>query len=173
MKVHFAASTSKINELGDQYSLICELTKKMGHTITRDWLPEAIKLINSGKADIPREGVYDEVLKAILVADVIIAEGKAEADDGRFRRTTERGDGDESLRCIFRESKDFFLEWSRGTGHVVAEVDMEKVEMAFARERTAHFLVFDERQAQIRSERVERHKYWKKEIHHSMRKMSP
>jgi hypothetical protein len=45
--------------------------------------------------------------------------------------------------------------------------------MAFARERTAHFLVFDERQAQIRSERVERHKYWKKEIHHSMRKMSP
>lgn len=75
MKVHFAASTSKINELGEQYSTICTLTKKMGHTITRDWLPEAIKLINSGHTDIPREGVYDEVLKAILASDVVIAEG--------------------------------------------------------------------------------------------------
>jgi len=75
MKVHFAASTSQILELGDQYSHLCQMVKKMGHTITRDWLPEAIAMINSGNKDIPREGVYEEVMKAILSCDVVIAEG--------------------------------------------------------------------------------------------------
>ena len=47
----------------------------MGHTITRDWLPEAMEIINSGRVDMPREGVYEEVVKAILASDVLVVEG--------------------------------------------------------------------------------------------------
>lgn len=75
MKVHFAASTSQIQELGKQYLNLCSMIKDMGHTITRDWLPEAFEMINSGKTDFQREDVYEEVMKSILSCDVVVAEG--------------------------------------------------------------------------------------------------
>ena len=42
MKVHFACSTEELLKHKDKYRKICSLIKKMGHTIPRDWLEEAI-----------------------------------------------------------------------------------------------------------------------------------
>lgn len=76
MKVCFACSTSELAARKDTYRKICALIKEMGHSITRDWLEEAIKIIeNKAINTLDREDVYNKVLSSILAADVMIIEG--------------------------------------------------------------------------------------------------
>jgi hypothetical protein len=76
MKVHFASSTSELEAHKSDYRLICSLIKQMGHTITRDWLEEAIELVeNNSVNSLDREEVYNKVVSSILASDVVIVEG--------------------------------------------------------------------------------------------------
>jgi len=48
----------------------------MGHVITRDWLEEAIEIVeNKAVGSLDREDVYNKVLGSILASDVMIIEG--------------------------------------------------------------------------------------------------
>ena len=48
----------------------------MDHTITRDWLEEAIKIVESNKVgSLDREDVYSKVTASIFTSDVVIIEG--------------------------------------------------------------------------------------------------
>lgn len=76
MKVHFACSTSELETYKNSYRKICDLIKNMGHIIMRDWLEEAINLIESNTiASLDREDVYNKVVASILASDVLIIEG--------------------------------------------------------------------------------------------------
>lgn len=76
MKVHFACSTSELTTFKANYREICSVIKGMGHTITRDWLEEAIKIVEGKKVDsLDREDVYNKVAASIFASDVVIIEG--------------------------------------------------------------------------------------------------
>jgi hypothetical protein len=76
MKVCFACSTSELAARKDAYRKICVLVKEMGHVITRDWLEEAIEIVeNKAVGSLDREDVYNKVLGSILASDVMIIEG--------------------------------------------------------------------------------------------------
>lgn len=76
MKVHFACSTSELESYKGNYRNICSLIKQMGHTIMRDWLEEAIHLIESKTTPLlDREDVYNKVVASILASDVLVVEG--------------------------------------------------------------------------------------------------
>lgn len=76
MKVHFACSTSELKTFKDNYRKICSLIKGMGHSITRDWLEEAIKIVDGEQVDsLDREDVYNKVAASIFASDVVIVEG--------------------------------------------------------------------------------------------------
>jgi len=76
MKVCFACSTSELVVRKDTYRRICVLIKEMGHNITRDWLEEAIQIVeNKAVNTLDREDVYNKVLGSILASDVMIIEG--------------------------------------------------------------------------------------------------
>lgn len=76
MKVCFACSTSELATRKDTYRKICTLIKEMGHSITRDWLEEAIEIVeNKAVGTLDREDVYNKVLSSILISDVMVIEG--------------------------------------------------------------------------------------------------
>ena len=76
MKVHFACSTEELLTHKNKYQKICSLIKKMGHTIPRDWLKEAIGLVeNKTESSLDRAEVYNKVVSSILISDVVIIEG--------------------------------------------------------------------------------------------------
>ena len=76
MKIHFACSTSELDTYKESYRQICRLIKEMGHTITRDWLEEAVALTDSNSVNsLDREEVYNKVVSSILAADVVVIEG--------------------------------------------------------------------------------------------------
>ena len=74
MKVFFASSTSELKKYKDNYREICRLVKDMGHSLTRDWIEEAIRLYDKG-GNIDREDIYTQVSEAIMAADVVVVEG--------------------------------------------------------------------------------------------------
>jgi hypothetical protein len=76
MKVCFACSTSELATRKDTYRRICALIKEMGHTITRDWLEDAIRVVkNNAVSTLDREEVYSQVVSSILASDVMVIEG--------------------------------------------------------------------------------------------------
>lgn len=76
MKVHFACSTSKLNEYKTNYRKICGLIRDMGHTILRDWIEEAIKIVESDSVNIlDREDVYSKVTASLFASDAVVIEG--------------------------------------------------------------------------------------------------
>ncbi len=75
MKVFFATSTSELKKYQQNYLDICRLIKEMGHTITRDWIDEAIRLYDQKVEYIDREEIYSQVSDAIMAADVVVVEG--------------------------------------------------------------------------------------------------
>lgn len=76
MKVHFACSTSELETYKGNYRKICALIKGMGHTITRDWLEEAVDLVESKTVNsLNREDVYSKVTASIFSSDVMVIEG--------------------------------------------------------------------------------------------------
>lgn len=75
MKVHFASSTSELKKYKNNYLEICRQIKKIGHTITRDWIEEAIGFYEKGTLEIDREDIYKKVMESVLTSDVVVIEG--------------------------------------------------------------------------------------------------
>ncbi|MFA5841743.1 MAG: hypothetical protein WC835_02150 [Candidatus Paceibacterota bacterium] len=76
MKVCFACSTSELKSRKNTYRKICGLIKELGHAITRDWLEEAIQIVEKNNfSTLDREEVYNKVVGSILASDVMIIEG--------------------------------------------------------------------------------------------------
>jgi len=76
MKIHFACSTSELDKYKGNYRKICSTIKDMGHIITRDWIEEAIKIMEEDTLNnLNREDVYSKVTASIFSSDVVIIEG--------------------------------------------------------------------------------------------------
>jgi len=76
MKVHFACSTSQLDVYKNDYRNICRLLKGMGHTITLDWLEQAVDFFEKKSPHrLNHEGIYNKVTASILASDVVIVEG--------------------------------------------------------------------------------------------------
>lgn len=78
MKIHFACSTSELEIYGKNYVDICDLVRDAGHTITRDWIDNAVATLDDykkGKIKIDRVDVYNKAVESILASDVVIIEG--------------------------------------------------------------------------------------------------
>lgn len=78
MKIHFACSTSELEVYGKNYIDICNLVRGVGHTITRDWIDNAVATLGDykkGKIKIDRVEIYNKAVESILASDVVIIEG--------------------------------------------------------------------------------------------------
>lgn len=73
MKVYFGCDGKELLENKDDYLLIRDSIKKLGHSITRDWIDGAIERAQQGEPS-PRSQYYDETIESILAADVVILE---------------------------------------------------------------------------------------------------
>lgn len=74
MKVHFSCSTTKLSEYKNNYLTIRDTIKKLGHSLTRDWLENAIKVRERGET-VDREEIYKKTVESELMADVVVVEG--------------------------------------------------------------------------------------------------
>ena len=74
MKIHFTASSIKLLEYKKNYLAIKNEILDLGHTLTRDWIQNAIKKREEGEI-VDRETIYEKTMEAVLMADVIIVEG--------------------------------------------------------------------------------------------------
>ncbi len=75
MKVHFGCSSIGIAKQKESYLLICRTIKELGHTITRDWLNEAVGYIeNKKKHSIDWGFIFRDVSKSIFACDVAVFE---------------------------------------------------------------------------------------------------
>ena len=78
MKVHFACSTSELEIYSKNYIDICDILRDMGHTITRDWINNAVATLNDykrGKFKIDRVAIYNKAVESILASDAVVIEG--------------------------------------------------------------------------------------------------
>jgi nucleoside 2-deoxyribosyltransferase len=78
MKVFFGCDNQDILKYKDEYLTIRDTIKKLGHTITRDWIDYSISAAKENKDD-PSSKYYEDVIEAILDADVVILEGTVDS----------------------------------------------------------------------------------------------
>lgn len=75
MKVYFTCSTADFEPHRDSYLKIRKVLIKLGHILTRDWLPHTVKRIESGSKDLPDvKEIYQACISAIKDADLVIIE---------------------------------------------------------------------------------------------------
>lgn len=75
MKVYFTCSTAEFVTYRDYYFQIRNHVIDKGHTLTRDWLPNADLRIRSGQLDMDDvKVIYKECVKSIRESDLVIIE---------------------------------------------------------------------------------------------------
>lgn len=74
MKVFFTCPTKSIAKYGQCYRTIRDEIISLGHKINRDWIDYSINVAKRGNHDIPSHGLYQDVMSAILTADVIVVD---------------------------------------------------------------------------------------------------
>ncbi len=74
MNVFFGCTTQKILKYKNSYEVIRKSILDLGHTLTRDWIPEAIEEASLNLKKSRRSEIYDDVMNAILNSDVAIFE---------------------------------------------------------------------------------------------------
>lgn len=75
MNIYFGCATQKLVEYENTYIAIRNRILELGHTLTRDWVPEALEESLNKKETFNRQEIYDDVMNAILESDVAIFEG--------------------------------------------------------------------------------------------------
>lgn len=78
MKVHFACSTSELDVYSKNYLDICNIIREQGHTITRDWIKNAVSTLSDykkGKYKVDRVEIYNKTVQSILASDFVVIEG--------------------------------------------------------------------------------------------------
>lgn len=113
MKVHFGSATEQLFDYLEYYQTICESIKKLGHTITRDWLDEAVVVRKEHKS-LNKAEIYDKTIQSILTSDIVIVEGSIpsfsvghqvsvalEKNKPVLFLTNEKFEEEDSYQCVF------------------------------------------------------------------------
>lgn len=74
MTIFFTCSTTDLAKFKDFYQETRESILALGHTINRDWLEYSLNALKSNKKDVPPRSVYQEVMAAIITADLVVAD---------------------------------------------------------------------------------------------------
>ena len=74
MKAFFTCSTESIEKYAGNYRAIRDGITGLGHTINRDWIDYSINLAERDISQSPSHTFYDDVITAILTADVVVAD---------------------------------------------------------------------------------------------------
>ena len=78
MKIHFGCSTSELRIYSKNYLDICNILRDTGHTLTRDWIENAVSTLDAyekGKFKVDTVDIYNKAVQSILASDVVIIEG--------------------------------------------------------------------------------------------------
>ncbi|MCL5003737.1 MAG: hypothetical protein M1352_00525 [Patescibacteria group bacterium] len=74
MIIFFTASSKDILAHKEAYLEIRNSIKALGHSINRDWINYSIEVAEKNRRDVPTPSIYQDVMTAILTADLIIAD---------------------------------------------------------------------------------------------------
>lgn len=74
MTIFFTASTKDLLSHKDCYLEIRNTIKSLGHSLSRDWIDDSIDKAQKGVEDIPHVSLYQDVMSAILIADLIVVD---------------------------------------------------------------------------------------------------
>lgn len=72
MKIYYSFPLQKIEENANKYQKVIESIKSRKHSLTREWLSDALNNIKLKREQPSRSKMYPEVMKAIREADVCI-----------------------------------------------------------------------------------------------------
>ena len=78
MKIHFGCSTSELEVYGRNYLDICNILRDTGHTLTRDWIENAVATLDAykkGKLKVDTVDIYNKAVQSILASDAVVIEG--------------------------------------------------------------------------------------------------
>lgn len=78
MKVFFGCDSKSLLADRDRYLMIREGIINLGHTITRDWIPEFLEESDKGITEIKKEH-YSRTVEAIMASDVVVVEGSVKS----------------------------------------------------------------------------------------------
>ncbi len=109
MKVHFACSTSELEIYGKNYTDICNAIKLQGHTITRDWIDNALMTLKDykkGKHKIDRVDIYNRSVESLLASDFVVIEGTISSFSIGHQLTLALSKNKPVLFMIYRDIKD-------------------------------------------------------------------
>lgn len=109
MKIHFACSTSELEIYNKNYTDICNLIRDMGHTITRDWINNAVATLDDykkGKIKIDRVEIYNKAIESILASDVVIIEGTVSSFSIGHQMTLALGKNKPTLVLIYNDGSE-------------------------------------------------------------------
>lgn len=79
MKVFFTCSTESIDKLDKFYKAIRNEIIEFGHKITMDWIDYSINVAKRNIPDVSPSAFYKDIINAILIADVVIADATVES----------------------------------------------------------------------------------------------
>lgn len=79
LKVFFSCSSRDILKYKDNYKSIVETIKESGFELTRDWLDASIKLAEKHKNEPPRSNHYQNVMRGIMSADIVIFDSSVQS----------------------------------------------------------------------------------------------
>lgn len=109
MKVHFACSTSELGIYGKNYIDICNLIRDAGHTITRDWIDNAVATLDDykkGKIKIDRVEIYNKAVESILASNAVVIEGTVSSFSIGHQMTLALSKNKPTLVLIYNDGSD-------------------------------------------------------------------
>lgn len=109
MKIHFACSTSELEIYSKNYIDICNIIRDMGHTITRDWIDNAVATLSDykkGKIKIDRVDIYNKAVESILASNVVIIEGTISSFSIGHQMTLALSKNKPTLVLIYNDGSD-------------------------------------------------------------------
>lgn len=109
MKIHFACSTSELEIYSKNYIDICNIIRDMGHTITRDWIDNAVATLSDykkGKIKIDRVDIYNKAVESILSSNVVIIEGTISSFSIGHQMTLALSKNKPTLVLIYNDGSD-------------------------------------------------------------------
>lgn len=72
MNVYFGSSAQRIEEFKDTYQEVRRSILEAGHSLTRDWVEDSVRRNKVSTKNIKRGKFYEEVMDAIIHADVVV-----------------------------------------------------------------------------------------------------
>lgn len=119
MIVHFIASATDLNENIDNYRMIVRIIEQLGHTLSRDWIEDALKNYKKDQREaLNWSDIVEKNNEALSLADVVIAEAGKKSFSMGFQVAqaiqqkkpvlilTDRTKGEDNIRGTFASGLD-------------------------------------------------------------------